>query len=325
MSVVQGELDLDSLGGWLTASIQQYGTAQYLRDLSHNALRGMVTAAKTGKALGIPYGYKRGGDGMVIDPDKAPVVRRIFQEFTSEGQSLRANASGLTADGIPSPAGLAWRKNGVAAVLKRRAYVGDYVWGERPQGKFHTMAASGIEARNGHRPVAAPIVLADHHEPLVDRATFALAQERLGFNRKQTSPHNRTGGGYLLTGLLRCGCCGSAMGGQQREGQPRYRCCGYHDGGRAKCSNNHVGEASLVAALVEKIRREYLSPANLDALRADIRQQQQTDAKPADASTLYARLEKLQAERDTLRTALDAAQRPATASDPRPSKRRRRL
>jgi hypothetical protein len=45
-----------------------------------------------------------------IHPDKAPIVRRIFQEFAA-GRSPRQIAIGLNRDGIPAPGGQGWSQS----------------------------------------------------------------------------------------------------------------------------------------------------------------------------------------------------------------------
>ena len=77
-------------------------------------------AATEGRFLGgrPPYGYRLGDAGphpnpakaaagqrahrLVIDPVAAPIVQRIFTDYTA-GAGLRAIAEALTADEIPSP------------------------------------------------------------------------------------------------------------------------------------------------------------------------------------------------------------------------------
>jgi site-specific DNA recombinase len=84
VTVTQGELDLADLGGWLTASVTQYGKAQYLRDLSRNVLRARLSHAKQGRYTGgrPPYGYALEDGKLVLgDPAKVEAVRLIFQKY----------------------------------------------------------------------------------------------------------------------------------------------------------------------------------------------------------------------------------------------------
>src|SRR6185295_282954 len=68
VTVRQGELDLTELGGWLTASINQHGKAQYLKDLSANVLRGRLRKAEQGLWAGSrsPFGYAMTTDSKLV-------------------------------------------------------------------------------------------------------------------------------------------------------------------------------------------------------------------------------------------------------------------
>ena len=104
-----------------------------------------------------PYGYliadagphpnpAKAADGkrlhkLDLDPEAAPVVRRIFAEFTA-GHGFYAIAEGLTRDGIPSPSahdpernqhrcGIAWNKFAVRAILINPRYTGHQVWNKQ--------------------------------------------------------------------------------------------------------------------------------------------------------------------------------------------------
>ena len=105
-TVNQGLLNFADLGSWLLASVTQHGKAEYLRDLSRNATRGLIRNAKEGKCCGgLPnYGYKWQDGYRVIDEDAAEVVREIFEMYAG-GHSLRAIGIHLNAAGIPSPKG----------------------------------------------------------------------------------------------------------------------------------------------------------------------------------------------------------------------------
>ena len=104
-----------------------------------------------------PYGYliadagphpnpAKAADGkrlhkLDLDPEAAPVVRRIFAEFIA-GHGFYAIAEGLTRDGIPSPSahdpernkhrsGIAWNKFAVRSILINPRYTGHQVWNKQ--------------------------------------------------------------------------------------------------------------------------------------------------------------------------------------------------
>lgn len=91
-----------------------------------------------------PYGYrlvpfreaeKRGVkvplQTLQIDPQTAPVARRIFEEYLN-GRSLREIAAGLARDLIPSPAGRAeWHIATLSTILDNATYTGYRVYGKQ--------------------------------------------------------------------------------------------------------------------------------------------------------------------------------------------------
>jgi len=88
-----------------------------------------------------PYRSEPTADGrgrqLVIDPDQARVVRRIFENY-AEGSSARGIAHRLNAEGVPSPRGGTWavsafvgdRERG-AGLLYSEIYIGRLIWNRR--------------------------------------------------------------------------------------------------------------------------------------------------------------------------------------------------
>lgn len=71
-------------------------------------------------------GYTKDEKGqLIIDPDEAVVVRRIYREYL-EGTSLQQICRGLEADGILTGAGKQkWRPETLHKILKNEKYIGD--------------------------------------------------------------------------------------------------------------------------------------------------------------------------------------------------------
>jgi len=70
-----------------------------------------------------PYGFRANGnrERMVPVPRELVIVRRILRHWRL-GQSYRAIASNLTADGVPTKQGGRWHHSTVAKVVARREY-----------------------------------------------------------------------------------------------------------------------------------------------------------------------------------------------------------
>ena len=70
------------------------------------------------------YGYGTDPDSeLVINPDEAAVVRRIFERYLS-GDSLGKIAAGLEEQGIPSPTGKStWSREALIARLDKPSFL----------------------------------------------------------------------------------------------------------------------------------------------------------------------------------------------------------
>ena len=70
-------------------------------------------------------GYTREGEELIIIPEQAEIVRRIYREYL-EGYSPCMIAAGLTADNVPSPGGKPnWYQSTVVSILGNEKYCGD--------------------------------------------------------------------------------------------------------------------------------------------------------------------------------------------------------
>ena len=221
----------------------------------------MAAQAKVeGRFLGgrPPYGYliadagphpnpAKAADGkrlhkLDLDPEAAPVVRRIFAEFIA-GHGFYAIAEGLTRDGIPSPSAHDPARNkhrcghrveqvrgprdphqpplhrppGVEQAAQRRGPHRRRRRRPRP----HHQASGGTTRTSGCGPTK--IV----HPPIIDRETFdqvqaMVSRARHQARRAQAAPQRTHP--YALRGACCCGLCGRRMQSHWINGTPYYRC-----------------------------------------------------------------------------------------------------
>lgn len=150
------------------------------------------------------FGYRRLYDadtgrlmGQRIDEEEAVVVRRIFRDYLA-GKGTRTIARELNSEGFTTGTGAKWADTQVNRVLLNVAYmakrvhkgeiVGDAVW-----------------------------------SPIVDTDTFTQAARRRDAQR--TNKWRNTGTARLLTGVGRCGLCGSKLAAiHDRNKRKVYTC-----------------------------------------------------------------------------------------------------
>jgi len=204
----------------------------YLSDLKQKTWRGQLGRALQGKVPGgKAYGYDlvtAATGERQINPVEAEIVSRIFAEFAN-GQSPRAIAKRLNAEGIPGPGGRPWGDTTIrgqaergTGVLNNAFYVGLLEWNRCSYVK---------DPRTGKR-VARPnprekweikevpqLRIVDDElwqrvKARQEMLRFAIGRDSGGnaLNRA----HRRH---FLLSGLLVCGSCG---GGYTIVGRDRY-------------------------------------------------------------------------------------------------------
>jgi site-specific DNA recombinase len=215
----------DTPAGKLTEGILETIAEFYSANLSQEVKKGMVEAARRGRALGLPpLGYRIGDDGrLAIVEEDAAVVRWIFAAYASGRMGLNTVARHLRQTALSGRAqGYRWSAQAVRGILANRTYLGEFRW--RPRDGKHE-----------------PIVVPDAHPPIVDVATFAAVQARLGRKR----PPRTRWGDYALRGLGRCAECGASLSFYREQSKTRaqrsrdllvcsayyrYRCTGgYHN------------------------------------------------------------------------------------------------
>ncbi|MGE4002642.1 MAG: recombinase family protein [Planctomycetaceae bacterium] len=302
VSVGEGIIDWSDFTGRLMYSIRQEGKHQFLRDLARNVMRGRLAAAKAGRWMPkAPFGYRKTADLQleIGDAEEVATVRRIFGEYLA-GHSVRGICARLNGEGIRSPLGRDWQPASIASTLSNVAYAGDFRWNRERAGKY--IGILGGEVAGAVEPGIADesewIVHRDHHPALVDRETFDAVQRRLTEQRTRTTPHKR-GGGFLFTGIIRCGKCGGAMSGLKTPSRVRYSCVRtkYSD----SCDNNTVGQDQLTDIVLAELQRRFLSGDTLERLKAELyRQAAPTTGKDVKAS---------RRQLETVTRKLDKAQR----------------
>lgn len=229
----------------------------YLVELADKTRRGMEGRARAGLATGgLPYGYlgrrAENGTAIEVNPEQAPVVRRIFEEYAF-GIGLGDIASRLNRDEIAPPRAHStrrvpgWSFTAVRSILFNRRYVGDWAFGT---GEWRKVP--GTNRRLPRRRVTGPLVQTSRPDlAIIDELLWSRVHARFASNPKPATVARRS---YLLSGLLRCAVCSGTMtvsgGGPGR----RYFACA-NARGRGTCSfRSAVLMQDVEAAVLGKIQ-----------------------------------------------------------------------
>ena len=154
-------------------------------------------------------GLEKGEDGrtLVIIPEEAALVRRIFREYL-EGYSPNMIANGLMQDEILSPAGKpTWYQSTIDSILRNEKYCGDLLL----QKYYVVDVLSHKLAKNeGQLP---QYFVENAHEPIIPKEVFYQVQGELQRRSmlKNDPGKFRYGAKDALTGRLICGKCGRKL------------------------------------------------------------------------------------------------------------------
>jgi len=150
-----------------------------------------------------PYGYANVNGEMVIIPEEAEVVKRIFTECLS-GKGGSVIAKGLNRDKIPARRGNHWSSGTIIEMLRNEKYKGNVLFQ-----KTYTDSNFNRHMNNGEKD---QFYCKNHHEPIISREVFSKAQKLIAErakSRNKSIAKNSYQNRYVLSGSIICGECGS--------------------------------------------------------------------------------------------------------------------
>ncbi|HEY2174435.1 MAG TPA: recombinase family protein [Mycobacteriales bacterium] len=200
---LHGDFNLGSGDGLLVARLLSAVAANESDSKRRRGQRKSLEIAQAGKPHGggnRPFAFA--ADQVTIDPHEAAIYRQLVDRALA-GETLTSLCRWLVDNDVRTVTGKPWRTPTLRQILINPRY-----WGQR----VHRGEVIGPS-------VWEPIVDPDRGEAL--RAIL-------------TNPgraNNRGARSYLLSGLCRCGLCGTKMASGSREGRRRYLCRSGHDFG----------------------------------------------------------------------------------------------
>jgi site-specific DNA recombinase len=258
---------------------------------------GKVKRAAQGRNPGgrLPYGYAKGetAGSIIIDEEKAAVVRRIYNLYAS-GNGDRAIAAIFNAEGLPSYKGGTWARSSVARLLTIERYVGRWTYGETKKNERHRLG-------EGPQRVASDKLLADAKRPDLAIISPELWEKCQRIRAETGEALKKTSGralvsDHLLSGLVKCRC-GLSMRVQPDRHAFYYRCSGRKDKGKAFCDCGAIQEA-----LIDEAVMHYVNRLNQDRIAGMVRehaegvQKRRLQEVESGLSSIASRLKELDGE-----------------------------
>ena len=248
-------------------------SALYLKQLGEKTKRGLRGRIEKGRSAGgkaFGYGIVTGSEAddrgqMVIVPEEARVVRRIFTEYLN-GKSPRAIAKAFNKEGIDGPSGKGWtastiignRKRGTG-ILNNQLYVGKRVW-NRLRYRRDPETRKRVSQLN---PPEEWIVADVPELRIIDDDQWTRAQTQQESRTRETRPDTKRGPNWrhrrpkhLFSGLIKCAACG---GGMTLNSRIYYGCATSRDKGT--CDNRLTMRLDrLEGAVLQGLQEQLLTP-----------------------------------------------------------------
>ena len=243
----------------------------YARDISRKVRSSHRLRGNMGVPLSQPpYGYKKDPDmkgRWIVDPEPAEVVQRIFRLYL-EGNGVETIAHMLQEDHVMIPLaywfsqGLKrggrrahtdpyrWNMNTVWKILHQQEYCGDVI-------NFKTYSKSFKNKKRLENPEENWKVFHEVHEPIIDRDTFELVQNRLG-KTKHRKPKPENGEKSIFTDLLYCADCGRKLWFHLNTARDIrfFSCSNYKGDYRGSCTKRHyIREDAIYQVVTLELRR----------------------------------------------------------------------
>lgn len=242
----------------------------YARDSSRKIQAIFKARMQEGKRVSpsVPYGYRRDPDDkqhLIIDPEPAAVVRRIFK-LILEGNGVNRIADILYADKILIPSAYAekyypenqhsksfhdpirWTNQTIIHILEKREYMGHTVLGK-------TISESYKTKKRRKATEDELMIFENTHEAIIDEETWNNVQRLIETKRR---PKKNGAPPCRLSGLLYCADCGSKLSHRYNsrnkyDADNSYGCSSYRQYTR-NCTMHYIRVSVVENLILETIR-----------------------------------------------------------------------
>lgn len=228
----------------------------YAKDISKKVRSSLIVKKHNGEFVGklAPYGYikdPKDKHKFLIDKNVSHIIIKIF-DMILDGKSRKEVADFLNQNDILTPSEYLnintnkdvtvmkkWNSEMVNSILRNENYTGTLFQGKKRKLNYRVNKKINIDKENW-------IVTENHHEAIINKESFDKVQEIL--DRK--SKVNKDGSIDILSGILKCKCCGSNMIKRTSKGKVYYYCSNYYR--NKKCENNKSTSKNILEEFIKK-------------------------------------------------------------------------
>ncbi len=226
--------------------------AQFDNDVRSDRTRaGMRAALELGRWVFLaPLGYinapRAMGKSLMPDPERAPLVRRAFEEYATGRFTKQQLLQQVTAWGLRNRRARALSSQAIGMLLRNQLYAG-----------IVDVPEYGVRGKRGD------------FEPLISEDLFYRAQAVLAGRLPSTTLKARAHPDFPLRGFVRCKSCGRGLSGSWSKGRSEYYAY-YHC--RPGCHAINVTKAKLEGLFADELALLQPSPGYMRLLKESVLQ-----------------------------------------------------
>ena len=190
------------------------------------------------------YGYRIINKKMVIIPEEAKLVKRIFQLYIS-GLGFQKISKLLNDEGVPAMHAKRWNKQSLQQIIANINYTGDLLLQKTYNENYLT------KKTKINRGELDQFFVENDHEAIITRdeyyAALEIRRKRVDYFKLDNFKVHT----YPLTGFVRCGNCGKNYNHKRTRYTEKWSCVTYQNMGKAECDAKSVPDAELTRITLE--------------------------------------------------------------------------
>ncbi|MBQ2937837.1 MAG: recombinase family protein [Clostridia bacterium] len=282
-----------------TIGITTWFNERYVKDCSRKTRDHMYSKQKSGRLImGNYYGYEKVFQDKVpmlyVIEVLRPVIELIFKLYVEEGYGFQKISEILnTKYNYPTPSEYYrmkhlergrmykhkvqeyWTKDMVSNILKNEVYTGTLI--------THKKRTVNIRGKSVKVPKEEHFIFENHHEPIISKEMFKLAQEIRNKKYKQNTSGANKKRDYYFSGMCQCVDCGSGMSGvtiKRKVREKGYDCSRYRQYSTKACHCHEIKEKDILIHLREFLKltkQEYLE--EIKAIKIEIKKENKSKEK----------------------------------------------
>lgn len=242
-------------------------------------------------AVPLRFGYDIVNKEYVINEKEAKVVRKIF-DMRQKGYSLIDISVELNKLGYKTKRGTEFKKNSLYDLLKNEKYIGNYIYGKGTKDDHRNLNENMIR-HEGTIPA------------IISKEVFEAVNKKKEDKKESTASKNF----YLLTGLIKCGECGSTYTGTTQTTKKKngkvyknqyYRCVSNTKIG--KCNSRMIKKELIEEKVVSLLTKQLLNNETIDTIVNNVNNEYKKGQKDfaEDIELMQKNIDKLEKEANKL-------------------------